>query len=350
LHKCWYSALIAFTVGTISVIILLLYGKPIPDISQGALPLAKDIVSLIVPIASFVIGTYYARKAQKLQQEISGRKPELKLLINRDTLIPDSRLGIRDVVFGFSVEKGARIFCVIPFVIINNGELSAHNVHLRVILPSNISVHGLTEINTKKVLGDLEGSGFRRKSYEYENRWILDYLIPEIIPGIAVGIEELVDVTYSSAIEFDVDAMTKDNLPVTVTGRLPLVSRVSVSMSATDIKPLSNFFFVKSFKTRDEKEIAKRIKQQRERSLGEQLRELNAEKAVPCNLVDLLRKAHIVIPELRKIAETKEDRHFTALYVEQPKQSKRWVMDPAPKDGVVEIDLKRLMSSETSKT
>lgn len=351
MHKYRYITLIAFATGTIAVIVLLFYGKLIPDTNQGAIYFAKDIISVIVAIASFAVGTYYARKAQIFQKDLADRKAEIKLLINRNALIPDDPLGIREVAFGYSVEKGARVLCVIPFVVRNDGELSARDVYLRVTLPANVSAYGLTEINTKRILGDLEGIGFRRKSYEFDHFWIIDYLIPVINPGERFVVEELVDVTCASTAEFNVDAVTRDKVPVTVEYQLSLASEVSVSLSAADTKLLSNFFIIKSYKTKDEKEIGKRIMREREEFLGEKLRKLNAGEATAgAKPVDLLRKAIVVIPELGKIAETKEHRHFTAVYVERPKQSKRWVLDPAPKDGIVEINLKRLMSQGTSET
>jgi hypothetical protein len=350
LNKYWYGALIAFAAGTIAVIVLFYYGKLVPDTSQGMLSFAKDIVSIIIPIASFAVGTYYARKAQIFQQEMADRKAEPHVLINNSELTPEDQLGIREVVFGYSVEKRARVFCVVPFIIRNKGELDAENVHLRVTLPSNVSAHRITEIDARKVLGDLEGSGFRRKSYEYENYWIIDYLIPRITPGNAAGIEELVDMTYSSAADFDVDALTKDKVNVTIKVQLPLVSRVSVSLSATDTKPFSSSFFLKSYETTNEKEIARKIIREREDELGEELRKLEAGTAAKARPVDLLRKAIVVVPELRKIAETKEHSHFTTIYVEQAKRSKRWILNPAPKNGIVEIDLKKLMSRGTSET
>lgn len=39
---------------------------------------------------------------------------------------------------------------------------------------------------------------------------------------------------------------------------------------------------------------------------------------------DLLRKAIIIIPELKKVAETKDT--LESLYIEQSKQSKKWIL------------------------
>jgi hypothetical protein len=341
--------MLAFAAGIIAVLILFFYGKLIPDISQGLSSFAKDIISIAIPIVSFIVGTYYARKALILQKKITERKAELRLLINNSELIPNDPRGIKELVFGYSVEKKARVFCVIPFVIHNKGELDAENAHVRVTLPLNISAHEIAEVDAKKSLVDFEGSGFRRRSHEYENRWIIDYMIPRIHPGAVVGIEELVDVTYSSAAEFDVSAVSKDEVPLNLTVRLPLLSRISVSVWATDTKPLSNSFLIKAYATTDSKEIAEKIMREREEELGEELRKLNVGKPSKARPLDLLRKALIVIPKLEKIAATSERRwHLTAVYVERPKESKRWILDPAPKDGIYEIDLKKLMSHEPS--
>jgi hypothetical protein len=339
-------ALIAFTTSTIAVIMLFFFGKPILDTSQGTLSFSKDLFTISIAVISLVVGTYYARKAIMFQQDQANKKAEIRLWINRSALIPEDLLGIKEVVFGYSVEEGARVFCAIPFVVDNNGEADAEDVHLRVTLPPNISAHGLTKIDAKRMLGDLEGSGFRRKSYEYETLWVVDYTIPRITPGIAAAIEELVDVTHSSGAEFDMNAVTRDKVPVAFRVSVPLVSEVSVSIWASDIKPRSNSFIIRSYQTTDENEIKKRIMRERQESLGEELRKLDAGEATAgVRPVDLLRKAMIVIPELRKIAEAKSSetkKQYTAVYVEKPKQSRRWTLEPSAKDGIIEVDLKNL--------
>jgi len=345
-------ALIAFATSTIAVIMLYFFGKPVLDISQGTLSFAKDLIAISIPIISFVVGTYYTRKAIAFQKDQANRIAEIRLWINRSILIPEDLLGIKEVVFGYSVEKGARVFCHIPFIVDNHGKVDAENVHLRVTLPQNMSAHGLTKIDAKRVLGDWEESGGRRKSYEYENYWVIDYVFPRITPGISAATEELVDVTHSSGAEFDVDAVTRDKVPVTVTVSIPLLSEVSVSIWASDTKPRSNSFTVKSYRATDENEIAKMIMRERQKSLGEELRKLDAGEATArARPVDLFRKAMIVIPELRKTGEAKPSetkKHYTAVYVEKPEQSKRWIMEPLTKDGIIEVDLKSLKESRST--
>lgn len=356
MHKYWVGAVITFFVSTIAVIILLLFGESIPEINLGTLTIAKEILSSIVAIisiASFLVFFYFGWKAhvrgEQEAQERAEMKPDIKLLINNEILIPSSSLGIREVVFGFSMEKGNRVFCVIPFIIKNMGELTAIDIHVRVILPLNISAYGHTAIDTKKGFGDLEGSKFRRVSYMYENSWILEYTIPKLDPSTGVAIEELVDATYASSMKYEIDALTKDNKPVTLKTNVSLASQVHVTISARDTKPASNFFIVKSYETRDYNEISKKILREREEFLGKQLRLMDTGKAhEPAKIPDLLRKAIIVVPKLRKIGETKKQSHFTRLYIEQPKESKRWILDPP--DGIITVDLKRIKSQGTSET
>jgi len=339
-------ALVAFAVGTIAVITLFYFGKPILDTSQGALSFSKDLITISIAILSLVVGTYYARKALKTQEDQVRIKPQIRLWIGRSLLIPEDLLGIKEVAFGYSVKEGARVFCAIPFVVDNNGDADAIDVHLRVTMPANVSAYGLTKINTKKMIGDLEASGVRRKSYEYENHWVIDYTIPRISPGTGAAMDELVDVTYSASAEFNVNAVTRDKVPVTVRVNVPLVSEVGVSIWASDTKPRSNSFVIRSYQTTDEKEIGKRIMQERQESLKEELRKLDEGEAVEgVRPVDLLRKAMVVIPELQKVGEpepSETKKHYTALYVERSEHSERWIMNPSTKDGIIEVDLKKL--------
>lgn len=340
-------ALAAFAVSTIAIIMLFYFGKPILDTSQGTLLIAQDLIAIAIAVTSLVVGTYYARKALTFQQDVVGKKPEIRLWIGRSALIPEDLLGIKEVAFGYSVKEGAKVFCVIPFVVDNNGEADAIDVHLRVTMPANVSAHGLTKIDAEKMLGDLETSGVRRKSYEYNNRWVLDYTIPRIPPGTGVELNELVDATYSSGVEYNMKAVTRDKVPVAFKVNLALLSEVSVSIWASDTKPLSNSFIIRSYQTTDHNEIGKRIMQERQESLGEELRKADAGEATAgVRPVDLLRRALVVIPELQRVlapehSETKE--HYTAVYVERrPEQSERWIITPLTKGGIIDVDLKNL--------
>lgn len=331
MEKNTIAAVAAFATGTIAIIVLLIYGNLIPDFTQGIMPFFKEAVSAIVPVVSFAVGTYYARKAFQFQQELASKKPELGVMINNSFLIPDSPRGIREIAFGYSLNKSNRVFCVIPFTIGNDGDVSASKVHVRLKFPANLSAHGITDIDTEKVLGDLEASGIRRKSYEYNDQWFVDYTIPEITPKTGVGFEELVDVTYSSAVDLKMDASDKDDVPLSVNVRLALLSKVKVSISSRDTKPLFNYFIIKSYDTTDDKEIAKRILKEREKAVLGGFKTSGEESKSEAKATELLRKAIIVVPKLNKLAGTKPSKQFTAVYVEDPRKSKRWIMDPARK-------------------
>ena len=282
------------------------------------------VVGVIIGIAGILTGYKIAKKSG------SFRKVELEISLMNQSLIPDPQF--EQVIYGYSIEEDAIALCFLPFKIKNSGELSAKDVTISLIIP--LILRELKGFVFKEeelleymgIFGHYNKSDIKRKSYKFGGFRHIHYVIPAIHPRSIGVIEEVIDITNASGMPFKVDAISKDDVPLQVEGRLNWSTQIYVRVSATDVAPLEGYFYVRSYQAQNKEELGEKIMNDETQALREELYKIGAPKefASKVHAPGISKKTIAIIPKMKKVPKPKGYADFNRLtYKEEPEESER---------------------------
>ena len=284
------------------------------------------ITTILIGLACAGIGVWAGFRIAK--KSGSFKKPILDVSLMNESLIREPE-PLRQIIFGYSAAQNDQVFCYLPFVICNDGELSAKGVIMDFAFPRALR-SGLSDDISYELKPEVyDKSLTRRKSSDIGGFQHVIYTLPELNPGTCVRVEELIDVVHASGMLFKVDAVSKNGVPLQVKGTLDWYSKVYVNISATDVMPIRTDFQVRSYRARDKEELGKEIMKEETRALREELSKM---EGIPEWFVSsayapgLRQKAVVVMPKLKKIAETKKGSAFE----EELEESERYFIKSQP--------------------
>ena len=289
------------------------------------LNLVSLVVGIIIGIASIWIGYKIARKSGAF------RKVMLEISLMNQSLIPDSQF--EQVIYGYPVDENAIALCILPFKIKNNGELSAKDVTIRLIIPlvlrefKGLAFKEEEFLEYMGIFGSYDKSDIKRRSYKFGGFRHIDYVIPAIGPKRSVVIEEAIDIINASGMPLKVNALSKDGVPLQVEGHLKWSTQIYVGVSATDVAPLEGRFNVRSYQVQSKEELGEKVMKDETQALREELSKMGAPKEFVSNVYapGTNKKAIVIIPKLEKVSKPKEYESIKELiFIEEPEKSERW--------------------------
>ncbi len=255
---------------------------------------------LVIAVASIFISYWIAKKSGSFKRVL------LNVYLMNQQLI--ARAEFDEIVFGYWVGEHDIAFFKLPFRITNSGDRSAKNVCLTLSIPLALRCGGLKDnVEIDSILGRYERSDIKRLSSQYAGFERLDYVFPEIGPGESFEIEEFIDVVRASGMPFEVEAVSKDRVPVRVKGNIGWSAQIDVRISATDVVPLDGHFQIRSYRVRNEEDLGKELMKDETQALREEL----SKKGTPRKLVSqayapgVKKNTIIVMSELKKTVELK---------------------------------------------
>ena len=212
------------------------------------------------------------------------------------------------------MEENAIALCILPFMIKNDGELSAKNVNIRLAIPLVLrefkaSINEEELFKQMNIFGRYDKSDIKRRAYKFGGYRYIEYTIPSLEPRTSAMIEEAIDITNASGMPFKVNAISKDGVPLQVEGCLKWsASSIYVGVSATDVEPIDGYFRVRSYQVKDKEELGEKIMEDETKALREQLSKRGAPKEFISNVYSpgIIRKTIIVMPKLEKVLKPKE--------------------------------------------
>ena len=285
------------------------------------------VVGVIIGIAGILTGYKIAKKSG------SFRKVELEISLMNQSLIPDPKF--EQVIYGYSIDEDAIALCLLPFKIKNNGELSAKDVTIRLVIPLVLREFKGFAFKEEELLeymgifGPYDKSDIKRRSYKFGGFRYIHYVIPAIPPGSSSIKEEAIDITNASGMPFKVDAISKDDVPLQVEGRLKWSTQIYVGVSATDVVPLEGHFYVRSYQAQNKEELGEKIMKDETQALREELSKIGAPKEFVSKVYapDISKKTIAIIPKMEKVPKPKEYAAIKKLiYIEEPEESERWLV------------------------
>ena len=276
--------------------------------------LSAVVAAIIGGAIGAAIGAWAAFKIAK--KAGSFRKPMLDVWLMNEPLSRE-REPLIQVIFGYSAVDDDAIFCRLPFMITNIGQLSAKDVIIIMDFPRILKFGVSDDLPYKLEPKVYDESLVRRQSSDIGGFKHVIHTFPDIKPGQGIGIEEVINVTGASGMRsFKVDAIRKDGVPLEIGGSFEWISdKTHVTVTATDTTPIHAAFQVRSCCARDEEELKKKIMLEEE-NLMQKMRTLRVRH-----------KAFIVMPKLKKIRKSKK----RSVLLEEPQESERYVIEPFEK-------------------
>lgn len=293
-----------------------------------------NIISLVAGLFS-TLADYVIKKKSG-----AFRRVELDILLMDQSLTRES---LR-IAFGYPViDEKAVVVCILPFGIHNRGELSAKNVHFRLIFPLGIkaAINEGKVFEQMSVMGPYKKSDLRRNTSDDNNYRYIDYVFPEIHPKTSAGVEEGIHLhPLLVGIQVPVEVTTKDGIPLKLeTHVLVKKATITVELSAENVEPVIAQFDVEVYSAQNNEELNKKIMEQETKFfreilvqkygnwLPEHKREEFRENFVSKAYADSVRERTIaVMPKLDKIEVLRKD--YSAVYWENPEESSRWLIHP----------------------
>jgi len=284
-------------------------------------------VGIIIGLAGILSGYKIAKKSGAF------RKIKLEISLWNQSLIPDPQF--EQVIYGYSIDEDAIALCILPFKIKNDGELSAKDVTIRLVIPLGLREFKGLAFKEEKLLeymsifGRYDKSDIKRKSYKFGGFRHIDYVIPAIPPRSSAVIEEAIDITNASGMPFNVNAISKDGVPLQIKGYLNWSTQIYVGVSATDVAPLEEHFYVRSYQAQNKEELGEKIMEDETHALREELSKIKAPKEFVSKVYapGISKKAIVIIPKLEKVTKPKEYAAIKRpIYIEEPKKSERWLI------------------------
>lgn len=297
-----------------------------------------NIVSLVVGSAIGLAGIMAGYRIAK--KSGAFKRAELDISVMNQSLTREPQTN--RVVFGCLVDEKALVVCLLPFMIHNRGELSAKNVHFRLIFPLGIraSFDEVAVFEKASLMGAYTKSDLRRNTFDNEGYRYVDYMFPEVPPKGFVGTEEGIQLSpYLTGLRIPVKVVSKDGIPLEVETRVQAKAAITVQSSAENVEPITAQLDVEVYPARNEEELNEKIAEQETEALREELvqkyesqmpehkrkkfREDFVYKAYPDGI---RRRTIAVMPKLYKLETSREG--FSAVYWEKPTESSRWVISP----------------------
>jgi len=160
----------------------------------------------------------------------------------------------RQVIFGYptAVRPDDIVICYLPIRIDNTGDLSIKEIVVNWKINSLFRIEGVPGyIKSTFQLGE---KSVKRKVHKDKNFHYICYIIPKIDPNMCILLRESVNINACNW-PFQTTALTKDKIPLEVTGRLNLNARVEISVSATDMPSIFRTFTIKGYQVESEKQL-----------------------------------------------------------------------------------------------
>lgn len=312
-----YVTIIVIGLGCIITVLLFSFGILSLNLS---LNLSTAEYALIIGAIGVIIAVIALLYQRRIAQQTVFKKATLKVSVMGQRLIPKPEFS--EIFFGYSIGKGDAVFCEIPFVIENTGDLSAKNIQIRLSFPLSLRCgEGLMDnIKIGPGVGFYDKSRFKRRAYKYRGFEYVDYLLSEMAPHQKCPISEPVDVTYSSSIPVEVNAVSKDGVPLKVGVDFLVSSKIEVGICAEDIAPFTEHFFVGSVEAEDMKELQKKVAAKRMNIL----KKMDWRRAAENDLPNPFKDAIAVMPNLKKVPKPKEGPQIKGtVYVEERLEQSR---------------------------
>lgn len=295
-----------------------------------------NLISLVVLVVGTIIGIAGIWVGYKIAKKSGAfRKVKLKFFLWNHSLIPDPQF--EQIIYGYLVEENAIALCILPFMIKNDGELSAKNVNIRLAIPLVLrefkaSINEEELFKRMNIFGRYDKSDIKRRAYKFGGYRYIEYIIPSLEPRTSAIIEEAIDITNASGMPFKVNAISKDGVPFQVEGYLKWSApSIYVGVSATDVKPIDGYFWVRSYQVKDKEELGEKIMENETKALREKLSKKGVPKEFISNVYSpgIIRKTIIVMPKLeKKLEKVLKPKEYPAIYMEDSEKSERWLFIP----------------------
>ena len=286
--------------------------------------------SVISIIIATIIGVTSIWWANRIVKKSGGyKKVSLDILVFGHSLIQEQEFS--EVIFGYSADKPGKILCFLNFIVANNGEISGKNVHVRFCFPKALrGGEGFGDEISKSIAihGIYDKSELKRKSHIRNGFECVDYLIPELSPKTGALIQEPIDIVNASGAQYDIETKLKDGVKKTLRVNLGWISKIEAEVSATDIEFIKGFFQVRSYEANTKEDLSRKIMEEETKFVREELKKINApENFVSKIYAPGLRNNTIVIfPKLERIKNQKNKNKSKDVYIENNKESKRWLI------------------------
>jgi hypothetical protein len=291
------------------------------------------VVGTIIGLAGIFIGLAGVLSGYKIAKKSgSFRKIELGISLWNHSLIPDPQF--EQVIYGYSIDEDAIALCILPIKIKNDGELSAKDVAIRLVIPLGLREFKGLAFKEEELLehmdiyGRYDKSDIKRKSYKFGGFRHIDYIIPAIPPKSSAVIEEAIDITNASGMPFKTNAISKDGVPLQIEGCLNWSAQIYVKVSATDVEPLQEHFYVRSYPTQNKEELGDKIMEDETHALRKELSKIKAPKEFVSKVYapGISKKSIVIMPKLNKVSKPKEYAAIKrSLYMEEPEKSEIWL-------------------------
>ena len=283
------------------------------------------VVSTTIGIVGILIGVKIAKKSGSFREVI------LDVSLMGKSLIRDPQFS--EIIYGFAVSKGDIIICILLFKISNYGKLSAKNAFIRLAFPLSLRPPSIEEGFGCRILGPYGKSDVKRKSFKHKGYRYIDYVIPEINPGERVEIEEGINITHACGrTPVKVDFISKDGIRGQATCKVRWRSLpIHVQLSATDVTVFESCFHVRSYQAQDKEELERKIMEDETQNLREKLSKMKIPKEtiLKAYAPGVSKKTTVIMPKLKKIPWPKQYSAIKrSVYIEEPEESKKWIVVP----------------------
>jgi hypothetical protein len=259
-------------------------------------------IGIMFTIVGFVEGisglafAIYDLRLKRITAKEALKKASLGVVVMGQRLIPNSE--IDEIDFGCSAGKDDEVICIVPVSIVNTGDLSAKNLHVRLSLPLNLFGTRLgNNLIGWKISGAYDISDVKKKVWIKKSFKNVHFLFPELGVHEDYLLEIPISVTSSSARLLESNEASDDELPFDANLLPSLAPQVYVKVSATDIEPAQGHFSIRYFKARDIEELMNEIKKDIDNALEKMLDNPQAPR-------DIVKNVMVIMPELKLLPKS----------------------------------------------
>lgn len=316
---------------------------------MDTLNLVLPVISVVIAITICIVGTWFGYKFVK--NSGGFRKVALDVtMLNQALFDPEAshntltglsvwnpkrisrRSPVEEIIFGYSTNSLDKAICYFPLSIRNNGQLSARNVTVTLKVPLGLRLDDMF-LTFELVPAVFDQSAFTRVSVDDQGFQYTTYTIPQLNPRTTLTINEPIIVSNTS-MTTDVDAITKDKVPITVKVEVTWKGIIDIQISATDVAPLFRRVFVGAYQAKDVHTLVDQLMEAETKAYRNELRSLEvpedfAEKAYAPGIRKM---TVLIISHLEEVPKPNEFQTIEwSVYQENLDKSERYLIAPKSK-------------------
>lgn len=301
-----------------------------------------NIIFLIIGIAISILGICAGYRIAR--KSGSFDRPQLDVVLFSQSIIQENQFS--EIIFGLNTRNEVFVQCFLPFKIKNNGNLSAKNISLRILMPDQVCGFNDDISELMEFKGAYDKSEVKMSSFSDNNFKYIDLRIPELHPHGSALFEIPINIS-SLIIPLNVNATTKDKVPVNVKGHFKLATNIRILISGENISSNEGSFRIRSYYSSNYKELGdkimddetKKLRREKKKTLLNGSKLNDKDRAEWEQLISRIyapgvrEKTIVIMLNLKKINLSKQDykKMKGNIYIEQCKNSERFLITP-PRD------------------